>query len=272
MSLWRTSRPLFPLYPPDGKGRDKYIIYNNGGAWNNIGAGSLKHDYERPKYKNFHSLFHLAAPFKYHAEGNGREAYIIGSNGLTRDTKALSQYKLSDFLRGGDAINSPQFSQRKSYFSKAEKKYNKQLKKIESKLITRLYSEPLLKIKEKKGKYCETEAKEGKIERNYKGMLSERLPVINSGGVNPKSKLLHLKLQSMDNINNIILNSHKINNYEGEKLNTISNFSSFKREKYDGNRHKNEFRKFLISHDVEYKTSGKNYLSGKRIFTERKRK
>ena len=33
MSLWRTSRPRFNLYSPDGLGRDYYIGYNNRGFW-----------------------------------------------------------------------------------------------------------------------------------------------------------------------------------------------------------------------------------------------
>ena len=32
-SLWRTQRPRFPLYIPDGRGRDYYIKFDNGGYW-----------------------------------------------------------------------------------------------------------------------------------------------------------------------------------------------------------------------------------------------
>ena len=35
-----------------------------------------------PKYNNYHSLFHQAAPFKYIASGKGRETYIIFQRGF----------------------------------------------------------------------------------------------------------------------------------------------------------------------------------------------
>ena len=100
MSLWRTARPRFAVYTPDGRGRDRYISYNNGGYWESQFRVTTKQEFERPKYTNFHTLYHFAAPFKYYPEGNGRESYIIGTNGLRHDFKPLCTYKLIDFLRG----------------------------------------------------------------------------------------------------------------------------------------------------------------------------
>ena len=61
-SLWRTERPRFPLYTPDGRGRDYYIKYDNGGYWAEQFQLKKVPDYERTRYSNFHTLFHQAAP------------------------------------------------------------------------------------------------------------------------------------------------------------------------------------------------------------------
>ena len=88
-NLWRTQRPRFPLYQSDGLGRDYYIKFTNGGFWEDQFVLSKKPDYLRPKYSNFHSLFHMAAPFKYWGDGSGRENYILKCNGFIHDQKPL---------------------------------------------------------------------------------------------------------------------------------------------------------------------------------------
>ena len=70
-TLWRTERPRFPLYSPDGRGRDYYIKFDNGGYWAEQFQLRKIPDYERPHYRNFHTLFHQAAPFKYWGNGHG---------------------------------------------------------------------------------------------------------------------------------------------------------------------------------------------------------
>ena len=100
-NLWRTQRPRLPLYQSDGLGRDFYIKYTNGGFWEDQFVLSKKPDYIRPKYNNFHSLFHMAAPFKYWGDGSGRENYILKCNGFIHDQKPLCSYSLTDFLRNG---------------------------------------------------------------------------------------------------------------------------------------------------------------------------
>ena len=129
-NLWRTQRPRFPLYQSDGFGRDYYIKYTNGGYWENQFFLRKKPDYERPKYNNFHSLYHLAAPVKYNANGSGRENYILQFNGFHHDQKPLFSYQLTDFLRNERYIKlSPKYLKKKAYLSVAEAKYNKKLKK-----------------------------------------------------------------------------------------------------------------------------------------------
>ena len=142
-SLWRTQRPRFPLYIPDGRGRDYYIKFDNGGYWSTQFNIKKKPDYERSFYSNFHTLFHQAAPFKYWGNGHGRETYILQANGLFHDQKPLCAYKLTDFLRDGKSGSKFDCLRRKMFMSVSEKKYNNELRKFEKKLIKRLYTEPM---------------------------------------------------------------------------------------------------------------------------------
>ena len=149
-NLWRTQRPRLPLYQSDGFGRDYYIKVTNGGFWENESIPQKKPDYIRSKYNNFHTLFHLAAPFKYWGDGSGRENYILKCNGFIHDQKPLCSYVLTDFLRNGKNIKGTpdNFNYgRKVYYSVAENKYNQKLKNLEKKLIKRLYTIPMKKKK-----------------------------------------------------------------------------------------------------------------------------
>ena len=147
-NLWRTQRPRFPLYQSDGLGRDFYIKYTNGGFWEDQFVISKKPDYIRPKYNNFHSLFHMAAPFKYWGDGSGREHYILKCNGLFHAQKSLCSFSLTDFLRNGKNINGmPDNFRKKVYKSLSEIKYNQKLRNLEKKLVYRLYTEPTKKKK-----------------------------------------------------------------------------------------------------------------------------
>ena len=152
MSLYRTARPRWTLYESDGRGRDNYISYNNGGFWklNQYGI-RLKPKYDYNRYSNFHSLYHFAAPFKYYSDGQCRDSYIVAGTGLSHDTKPLCQYQLTDFLRSGESWR----PKRPLYKSLAEKRINMKLREIENRMIYRLYTKPLLIKKEKERKMKE---------------------------------------------------------------------------------------------------------------------
>ena len=143
-SLWRTERPRFPLYSPDGRGRDYYIKYDNGGYWADQFQLRKHPDYERCRYSNFHTLFHQAAPFKYWGNGHGRETYILQTNGLFHEQKPLCAYKLTDFLRNTKSKSLFNNYKKKLFMSVSEKRYNNELRQIEKKLIKRLYTEPMI--------------------------------------------------------------------------------------------------------------------------------
>ena len=161
-NLWRTQRPRFHLYQSDGFGRDYYIKYTNAGYWEDQFILTKKPDYERPRYRNFHTLYHLAAPVKYFGDGSGRENYILKCNGFHHDQKPLCSYELTDFLRNGKNINGVPFNSRKKvYLSVSESKYYKKLKNLEKKLVKRLYTEPMKLRKQKYQIIAEDNPNEG---------------------------------------------------------------------------------------------------------------
>ena len=218
-SLWRTQRPRFPQYISDGNGRDYYIKYNNAGYWESQFKVYKKPDYEYPKYSNYHSLFHQAAPFKYYATGNGRETYIINAGGLYHDQKPLACYKLDDFLRESKTMeNVSKFQSKRRYLSLGEKKYNKQLKSLEKNMINRLYKIPKKNQKnEETGTLPNLEVKkefdmgDNLKNSNVKLNITESAPNFN---MNKTKNKKNLTISLQDNLDILFKQTQRINKYE----------------------------------------------------------
>ena len=214
-SLWRTQRPRFPQYISDGNGRDYYIKYDNAGYWENQFKIYKKPDYEYPKYSNYHSLFHQAAPFKYYATGNGRETYIINAGGLYHEQKPLASYKLDDFLRESKTMeNVSKFQSKRRYLSLGEKKYNKQLRSLEKNLINRLYNIP---TRNKKVEETETLPNlEVKKEFDMGDNLKNSNMALNIAESSPNFKMnkKNLTLSLNDNLETLFKQTQRINKYE----------------------------------------------------------
>ena len=208
-SLWRTQRPRFPHYISDGNGRDYYIKYNNAGYWEGQVKIYKKPDYEYPKYSNYHTLFHQAAPLKYYATGNGRETYILNHGGLYHEQRPLASYKLGDFIRGSKSIEkTSNFQSKKRYLSLGEKKYNSQLKSLEKNLVKRLYKVP---IKKNNGEENELlPSLEGQKEADNNIMMKST-PNLNKD----KNKLKrNLAISTNDDMDFLLKQTQKINKYE----------------------------------------------------------
>ena len=208
-SLWRTQRPRFPHYISDGNGRDYYIKYNNAGYWEGQVKIYKKPDYEYPKYSNYHTLFHQAAPLKYYATGNGRETYILNHGGLYHEQRPLASYKLGDFIRGSESIEkTSNFQSKKRYLSLGEKKYNSQLKSLEKNLVKRLYKVP---IKKNNGEENEVlPSLEGQKEADNNIMMKST-PNLNK----EKNKLKrNLAISTNDDMDFLLKQTQKINKYE----------------------------------------------------------
>ena len=277
-SLWRTQRPRFPLYIPDGRGRDYYIKYDNGGYWSTQFTLKKNPDYERSFYSNFHTLFHQAAPFKYWGNGHGRETYILQTNGLIHDQKPLCAYKLTDFLRDGKRGTKFDNFRRKLFMSVSEKKHNDDLKKFEKKLIKRLYSEPM-KIKKMQRKrnfqinFTDSNINTDKIydlkksfssnlacKKKYKQCLTE-----NSKEFNGLKDTIDMEEAKNSNNGKGIVNNHTIENYNefSKGFNTICNFHNKfgrKRKFLTLNMNDENSRKF---NHVNDKTFGKYFDNNK---------
>lgn len=147
MALYRTFKTNHVPYFPDGSGRDRYIAYDNAGFYKNYNFPSKAQNsgYQTNTFFSTKIPVHMKTAsiktpnFHYHANGSGRDKYIIvNGGGLFTDSKPLISYKLTDFLRNNDNI-SP-IKKTKTYFSRDELKYNKLLRNIEKNLVKRLYT------------------------------------------------------------------------------------------------------------------------------------
>ena len=152
--LYRTFKSNYVPYYPDGRGRDRYIAYNNAGFFKDFqNSANNKDIYRTGSFFGTKIITHLksssikAPNFHYYANGNGRDKYILeNGGGLFSIHKPLITYKLTDFLRKNEENISPNKKKLKSCLSKDEIKYNKLLREKEKDLIKRLYINSKKKI------------------------------------------------------------------------------------------------------------------------------
>lgn len=185
-SIYRTLKNKYVPYYSEGLGRDRYIIYNNGGFLNKdystINASESLGTHTNLDTKiiiKSKSLSNKAPNFHYQSDGKGRDRYImINGGGLYYESKPLNSFKLSDFLRGdsidnnNECRNSFSFLRGRNFLSKSEYKYNQLLKSKEKDIINRLYE------KEKK-----------KFSRPKKIEITENNYTNNNSHTNSKNKL-----------------------------------------------------------------------------------
>jgi hypothetical protein len=140
--------PKYTTYGPDGFGRDKYIIYNNGGFLDKLNKITIKESYDYPSTIRFFNTKRNVAPFKYRCDGSGRDSYVLHEHaGLERDHKSLKTYHLKDFLRRPESHSfnfrsSPMregVSPKTLYVSQKEHNANMKMRSIEKSLADRLY-------------------------------------------------------------------------------------------------------------------------------------
>ena len=258
-NLWRTQRPRFPLYQSDGLGRDYYIKYTNAGYWEDQFILTKKPDYERSRYRNFHTLYHLAAPVKYWGDGSGRENYILKCNGFHHDQKPLCSYQLTDFLRNGKNINGVPFNLRKKvYLSVSESKYYKKLKNLEKKLVKRLYTEPMKLRKQKYQIIAENNNSEGNNNKN--------LPIYTQTYSNKENKL-NEDINNKEDDEKIYKKNCKIRNaisldashwnQKGRNKTNYECYKTFENKTYDNTYYGN------FDHNNAIKNGTINYISPK---------
>ena len=153
--LYRTFKENYVPYFADGRGRDRYIAYNNAGFFHDFPKSlSPTNTYKTGTFFGTKIIHHNKSPsvkapnFHYHSDGNGRDKYIlINGGGLFYDSKPLISYKLTDFLRKNN-YQTP--CHRRVALSRDEMRYNQLLRSKEKELIKRLYINEKKKFMKKK--------------------------------------------------------------------------------------------------------------------------
>lgn len=93
--------PGIPKYLNDGKGRDTYISFSNGGFSNYPYSNSYKKDFYEISHKNYHADLYMRRPIvKYNMDGNGRD-YFIHQNILSEHCKLKDSSDFPNLLRNG---------------------------------------------------------------------------------------------------------------------------------------------------------------------------
>jgi len=151
-SLYRTFSPDINTYHQIGNGRDSYISYNNGGFWNIDIKPKSEYIQSIPtstKYKIKYTT-RRPVPFRFRSEGKGRDGYIIYACGNNLENPPLKKLTLDYFLRTDDEffyLNNKNKKKPRMKLSNAEYKFLCKRKEIEKKLIDRLYTKEIQKIK-----------------------------------------------------------------------------------------------------------------------------
>ena len=169
LGLYRTSKNGYIPYTADGNGRDRYIVYDNGGMIsqnNSVKPDDIRRTgtslYTKVAYKSV-SPYIKSPNFHYHSDGNGRDSYIYSNGGgLIYDSKPLGMYKLTDFLRGNE--ERIPVNKEKMWLSKEQGKYQQFLRNKEKEIIYRLYEKDKKKFLKKKLENEESENLQTEIE------------------------------------------------------------------------------------------------------------
>ena len=158
--LYRTFKENYVPYFADGRGRDRYIAYNNAGFLHDFPKNlSSSASYKTGTFFGTKIIQHYKSPsvkapnFHYYSDGNGRDKYIlVNGGGLFYDSKPLVSFKLTDFLRKNEnqyQSHSPTKRKRVA-LSRDELKYLKLLRNKEKELIKRLYTNEKKKFMKKR--------------------------------------------------------------------------------------------------------------------------
>lgn len=77
MSVTGHFSPKLMNYSPDGRGRDTYISFNNGGIFRkSVKVAEKKQGYASQFFPPLRSNS-IGKPFRYHGDGTGRDSYIM---------------------------------------------------------------------------------------------------------------------------------------------------------------------------------------------------
>ena len=222
INLGRTTKTNITFYREDGLGRDGYITYNNAGFWKDKQILS-KEQYPHKKFEIFYSLIHQPAPFQYYSDGSGRDTYVLkNTSGLIKHFEPLAQQKLEKYLRVG---NEKHIFKTKIFLNKTQRKYLNKLKRIQDKVIKRLYNDSLEKLKK----------------NNFQCRTNSYNDLINNEKLEPMNSIITPKNMSMS-INYINSQQNQSRNLKELKQKFKGKLTNLKSNTY---RNKNIFQKFF---------------------------
>ena len=140
----RTVKTNIILYPTDGTGRDCYITYNNAGFWkDNIKKITAKEKYGRKPFVTFHSLKRIPPSWNYHADGTGRDGYVLyDCGGLIH---RFHSPNTNLFRNNNEEMTNTHY--KNTFLSRDERIYKSKLNKIQNDLLQRLYYKPKREFK-----------------------------------------------------------------------------------------------------------------------------
>ena len=102
---FKAAVPGVPRYINDGKGRDTYISFYNGGFSNYPYSKSYKKDFYETNQKRYHPDLYMRRPIiKYNMDGSGRD-FFIHQNILWEHCKLKDFSDFSNILRNGIELN-----------------------------------------------------------------------------------------------------------------------------------------------------------------------
>jgi len=143
----RTVKTNIILYPTDGTGRDYYISYNNAGFWkDNIRRITPKEKYVRKPFVDFHSLRRIPPTWKYHADGSGRDGYVLHDyGGFIHRFEPMD--RSNSYLRSSNDDMMSKTHYKNNFLSRDEIIYRHKLNQIQNGLVKRLYYKPQRELK-----------------------------------------------------------------------------------------------------------------------------
>ena len=221
--LYRTFKENYVPYFPDGRGRDRYIAYNNAGFLHDFPKSlSPSASYKTGTFfgtkiiRNYKSPSVKAPNFHYYSDGNGRDKYIIiNGGGLFYDSKPLISFKLTDFLRRNENQYHSPSNRKRIALSRDELKYLSLLRNKEKEIIKRLYINEKKKFMKNK-RYDEP-----------KNCLSSD-EIINDDNINKKKTNSYYlpkcnKTLKGNDINGFFTSRYKLKNYNNESNSNLNN-------------------------------------------------
>ena len=143
----RTVKTNIILYPTDGTGRDYYISYNNAGFWkDNVKRIIPKEKHVSQHFANFHSLRRIPPTWKYHADGTGRDGYVLHDyGGFIHRFDPIDRN--NSYLRSSNDDIMSKTHYKNNFLSKDEILYRHKLNQIQNGLVKRLYYKPKRELK-----------------------------------------------------------------------------------------------------------------------------